>query len=198
MLHGPTDAASRLSAQGFDAVRAQALNFGWRPEFDVDEMPSPQRIAPYSLALEVGIESPVDVEIGSGRLIILHDPDGNPAWDGVYRCVSYARADVDTEMVTDPLLAEVGWTWLTDALYSQQAVFHAASGTVTAVSSRSFGALESENDRAEIEIRASWTADLDDRGILPHLAGWQELMCSTAGLPPLAPGIVALPSHAER
>ena len=111
----------------------------------------------------------------------------------MFRCVTYARADVDAEMVADPLLTEVGWSWLIDALNRHDADFEAPSGTVTAVSSRAFGGMEGEPPRAEIEIRASWTPVVttgDD--ITRHLMGWSELLCATAGLPPLPEGVVIL------
>lgn len=186
------------STTGFDAIRRELGEFAWRPELSVDEIPSPQRIAPHSAAIEAIIETSVGDDVGSGRLILLHDPAGNPAWDGTFRCVSYARADVDIDMVTDPLLADVGWTWLTDALNSQSASFRAESGTVTAASSRSFGGLNTEPDHAEVEIRASWTPQLDERGISPHLASWQELLCTTAGLPPVGEGIIPISFSLDR
>ena len=92
-------------------------------------------------------------EVGSGRLVLLHDPTGNTAWQGTFRCVTFARADIDPEMVTDPLLASVGWSWLIDALDGNDADYDAPSGTVTSVSSDSFGGMASEPSRAEIEIR---------------------------------------------
>ena len=86
-----------------------------RPEIFCEEMPAPQRIAPYAAALSADVT--VDgTDIGTGRIIVLHDPAGNDAWDGTFRCVAYARADIDPELITDPLLAEVGWSWLTEAL----------------------------------------------------------------------------------
>ncbi|EPD33485.1 MULTISPECIES: DUF3000 domain-containing protein [Propionimicrobium] len=182
---------AKLPTHQFDDVCSGVLNFQWRPEIKVSQMPSPQRIAPFSVAIEADIDR-LGEEVGTARLVILHDPDGNPAWDGTYRCVSFVQADVDIEMAMDPLLTEVGWNWLNDSLGQSDAEFHAASGTVTAVTSRSFGALAEEPDTAEIEIRSSWTADIDDRGIIPHLEAWQQLMCFTCGMPPLAPGVVSL------
>ncbi|BEH00916.1 MAG: DUF3000 domain-containing protein [Propionibacteriaceae bacterium] len=178
-----------------DAIEA----FGWHPRVQVEQIPAPQRIAPHAYAVEASVLTTADDEVGTGRLIVLHDPNGNQAWNGNYRCVSYARADVDLEMVTDPLLAEVGWTWLTEALEANNASYHDASGTVTAVSSRSFGELAGEADRAEIEIRASWTPELGELpDIVPHLAAWQSLLCTTAGLPPLADGIIQLTTRLEQ
>lgn len=172
------------------------LTHRWRPEVSVTEIPGPQRIAPHSAAItaEVVIDGG---EVGSGRLVLLHDPAGNDAWEGTFRLVSYARAEVDMEMVTDPLLAEVGWGWLTEALEQRDADYTAASGTVTAVSSHCFGAMADEPDRAEVEIRASWTALLGDGAPLTaHLSAWQDLLCMTAGLPPLPEGVVLLSARA--
>ena len=96
-------------------------------------------------------------DVGTGRIILLHDPAGNDAWDGTFRCVAYARAEIDLELVTDPMLAAVGWTWLTEALDAHGAAYAAASGTVTRVASESFGGMADEGGTAQLEIRASWT-----------------------------------------
>ncbi len=167
----------------------------WRPELVVDEMPAPQRIAPFAAAVTADVIVAGD-EVGSGRLVLLHDPAGNAVWQGTFRCVTFSRADVGPEMVTDPLLAQVGWSWLVDALASHGAIYEAPSGTVTSVASESFGGMAEEEPRAEIEVRASWTPQLDDGvGLAPHLAAWAELLCTTAGLPPLPVGVLPMPSR---
>ena len=169
----------------------------------MEHIPAPQRIAPHSAAITADVLIGGD-EVGSGRLVLLHDPAGNPAWQGTFRLVTFARAEVDPEMVTDPLLAQVGWSWLLDALTSHQAEFREPSGTVTSVSSVSFGAMADDPARAEVEIRASWTPELDlssmvtgapSAGLTPHLLAWGDLLCTTAGLPPLPPGVVPMPSR---
>ena len=133
-------------------------------------------------------------EVGTGRLILLHDPAGNPAWEGTFRCVTFARAEVDPEMVTDPFLQRVGWSWLTESLANHEAEHLAASGTVTSVSSESFGQMADEAPRAEVEIRASWTPGLasDGSGLGVHLDAWADLLCTVAGLPPLPAGVVPM------
>jgi len=167
----------------------------WRPELLVEEIPAPQRIAPFAAAITADVLVAGD-EVGSGRLVLLHDPAGNAAWQGTFRCVTFARADVDPEMVTDPLLASVGWSWLIDALASHGAEYLEPSGTVTSVSSESFGGMAEEAPRAEIEVRASWTPLLTEGNVLnSHLAAWAELLCTTAGLPPLPAGVVMMPSR---
>jgi hypothetical protein len=193
-------AAKTEPAAAPDAFRRAVrdlLSASWRPELLVEEIPAPQRIAPFSAAITADVLVAGD-EVGSGRLVLLHDPAGNPAWEGTFRCVTVARADVDPEMVTDPLLATVGWSWLTDALAAHGAAYGAPSGTVTSVASESFGGMAEEAARAEVEIRASWTAELvEGRGLSAHLAAWAELLCTTAGLPPLPAGVVMMPSRRD-
>ncbi|WP_300082642.1 DUF3000 domain-containing protein [Propioniciclava sp.] len=179
----------------FDEAVNALLSLPWRPELAVEEIPAPQRIAPYAVAIAADVEVGDD-ELGNGRLVLLHDPDGNPAWDGTFRCVTFARSVVDPEMAIDPLLGEVGWSWLTDALQARDAAYTAPSGTVTAVSSKSFGSMEGDPDKAEVEIRASWTPLLaTGAGIVPHVLAWQDLLCMVAGLPLLPDGVVALDPH---
>ena len=127
-----------------------------RPEVFCEEMPAPQRIAPYAAAMSADVTVD-DTDIGTGRIILLHDPAGNDAWDGTFRCVAYVRAEIDLELITDPMLAAVGWSWLTEALDAHGATYAAASGTVTRVATESFGGMADEGGTAQIEIRASWT-----------------------------------------
>ncbi|HEY3410611.1 MAG TPA: DUF3000 domain-containing protein [Propionicimonas sp.] len=176
----------------FDIAVQAILNMSWRPELEVEEIPAPAKIAPFAVAISAEVELN-DEELGSGRLVLLHDPAGSASWDGDFRCVTYARADVDPEMVTDPLLTEVGWSWLIDALERNQAEYSSPSGTVTAVSSRSFGGIADDPPRAEVELRASWTPIVTSAAdMVRNLQAWSELLCLTAGLPPLPDGVVPI------
>ncbi|HEY3339624.1 MAG TPA: DUF3000 domain-containing protein [Propionicimonas sp.] len=176
----------------FDVAVQAILNMSWRPELKVEEIPAPAKIAPFAVAISAEVELN-DEELGSGRLVLLHDPAGSASWDGDFRCVTYARADVDPEMVTDPLLTEVGWSWLIDALERNQAEYSSPSGTVTAVSSRSFGGIADDPPRAEVELRASWTPMVATAAdVVRNLQAWSELLCLTAGLPPLPDGVVPI------
>lgn len=175
----------------FERAVEQLRSARFRPEVYTEEMPAPQRIAPYASALSADVT--VDgVDIGTGRIVVLHDPAGNDAWDGTFRCVAYARADIDPELVTDPLLAEVGWTWLTEALEAHEASYVAPSGTVTAVASESFGGMATEPGTAQIEIRASWTPVGD---LTAHVEAWGELLCTASGLPPVPEGVATMPNR---
>ena len=190
-------AAQKQAEAAREAFRHSAARFHaaqLRPEIVSEPMPAPQRIAPYSAALSA--EVVVDGrEVAAGRLVLLHDPAGNDAWEGTFRCVAYARAVIEPEMVTDALLSAVGWSWLTDALSGHGAEYVASSGTVTRVASESFGGMSGEPASAEIEIRASWTPAGD---IAAHVEAWGELLCATAGLPPVPSGVVPLPIRRRR
>ncbi len=179
--------------EAVESMRTASL----RPEVLCEEMPAPQRIAPWSFALSADVTVDED-DLGTGRLILLHDPTGNDAWDGTFRCVAYARAEIDPELGSDPMLSAVGWSWLTEALDAHSAPFHAASGTVTCVATESFGGMADEPGSAQLEIRASWTPEADEDGALdmgPHVEAWGELMCTSVGLPPVPEGVTAIPSR---
>jgi hypothetical protein len=190
--------AARMELDGSpkEFVRAveQLRNARVRPEVALEQMPAPQRIAPYARAVTADVIVEGE-ELATGRLVLLHDPAGNEAWQGTFRCVAFARAEIEPEMITDPLLPAVGWSWLTDALLAYACDFSAASGTVTTVMSEGFGGMAEDGSKAEIEIRASWTPAGD---LGPHVEAWAELLCTAAGLPPLPPGVVSMPARRTR
>jgi hypothetical protein len=158
-----------------------------RPEIALEEMNPPQKLAPFAHALG-GTVSRRGEEVATGRLILLYDPAGHEAWAGTLRLVSYVTAEIEAEMATDPLLATVGWSWLTDALAEHGTGYTAIAGTVTQTMSTRFGELAGPPATADLEIRASWTPVGPDLG--GHLLAWCDLLASTAGLPP--PGVTAL------
>lgn len=170
-----------------DALRSATF----RPEVYVEEMPAPQRIAPYASALSADV-SLAGEEVGTGRIVVLHDPAGNDAWDGTFRCVAYVRAELDPEQADDQALSGAAWSWLTEALDAHGARYAAPSGTVTCVTSDSFGGMATEPPTAQVEIRASWTPTGD---LTPHVEAWGELLCVAAGLPPVPDGVSAIPSR---
>ena len=168
-----------------------------RPEVRVEEVPAPSRIAPYAVALTAevvtaGLPAEGD-ELASGRFVLLHDPSAPEPWDGVWRVVTFARAELEPELANDPMLGGVGWSWLMDALKQRDAPYVAEGGTVTRVVSESFAALGERKTTVEMEIRASWTPTGPDLGV--HLQVWSDLLCMIAGLPPLPEGVVALPGR---
>lgn len=180
---------SSVFAQAITALREVRL----RPEVRITEVPAPQRIAPYAVALtaEVVDSAGSDDELASGRFVLLHDPAQPEPWEGQWRAVTFARAAMEPEVASDPMLGGVGWTWLIDALESHGLHYAAAAGTVTRVVSESFGGLADRDPSVDMEVRASWTPLDGDLGA--HLSAWSTLLCTIAGLPPLPEGVVALP-----
>lgn len=167
----------------FEAALLSLRGHQLRPEFTLEEVPAPTRIAPYAAALTGDVSGSEGEDfLGSGRFVVLYDPAGQPAWEGRLRIIVLARARLEPELGADPLLGEVGWAWLTDALREEGAEYHALSGTVTRALSETFGGLELRGGNVDIEIRASWTPGSTD--LASHLRAWALLTCRAAGLPP--------------
>lgn len=178
----PATTAFALAAE---AVRATTF----REDFVVREIPAPAGLAPDAIALAGDVrpdDDDVDSPYGTGRFILLHDESEPPAWGGPWRIVCFAQAPLEADIGVDPLLADVAWSWLIDALDSRHASYHSASGTATKTLSKGFGSLAEEGDGAQIELRASWSPDGD---MTLHVEAWSELVCMLAGLPPGSEGI---------
>jgi hypothetical protein len=164
-----------------DSLRTAHVRAGVR----IEETAAPRRLAAFAYALEAAVRVDGE-ELADGRLVLLHEPGGQEAWHGDLRVVTLARAELEPEMAGDPLLPEVSWSWLTDALAARGAAYEEASGTVSRASSHYFGALADRGDDTQIEIRASWTPRTsgDGPGLAAHLTAWCDLLCACAGLPP--------------
>ncbi|WP_431798567.1 DUF3000 domain-containing protein [Microbacterium kunmingense] len=178
----PATTAFALAAE---AVRVTTF----RQDFAVREIPAPSGLAPDAIALAGDVrpeDDGVDSPYGTGRFILLHDESEPAAWGGPWRIVCFAQAPLEPDIGIDPLLADVAWSWLIDALESRHAAYHSASGTATKTLSKGFGSLAEEGDGAQIELRASWSPDGDMTG---HVEAWSELVCMLAGLPPGSEGI---------
>ncbi|ROR93644.1 hypothetical protein EDD28_3066 [Salana multivorans] len=182
----------------FEAALLSLRGHAWRSEVRLEEVPPPTRIAPWALALtaEVNPTSEPEDMVANGRFVVLHDPDGQDAWNGTFRVVVLARARLEDEMGDDPLLGEAAWSWLTDSLTEAGADYHSLSGTVTRVLSETFGGLEVRGHEVEVELRASWTPGSTDLG--PHLRAWVAATAWAGGLPPLPENVTALGARRPR
>ena len=163
-----------------------------RPGLVLREVPAPRRLAPHAVAWGAEVLR-AQIEVAHGRLVILHDPEGQDGWHGQTRVVAFVSADVESEMAQDAALAAVGWQWLTESLGGRGATYLAAGGTVTRTVSCRFGELQQPDENSELEIRASWTAVADAQGRLDlglHLLAWCDLLAAASGLPP--PGVTGL------
>ena len=187
----------RSIATGTDAFAlalAQLKGIDVRPEFEVDEAPAPQRLAPSAVALTAEMADP-ESDAASGRFVLLHDPDGVEEWGGSFRAVVFARAALEQDLVDDPLLHDVGWSWVTECLAARGCRATQLGGTVTRTSGRSFGTMLERPADGFVEIRASWTpVEAPDTGevlddLAQHASAWVDLLATAAGLPPLPHGV---------
>ncbi|MEI6360510.1 MAG: DUF3000 domain-containing protein [Actinomycetes bacterium] len=178
----------------FDRALAQVKTVSVRPEFEIDESPAPLRLAPSAVALTADMSDPDDAS-ANGRFVLLHDPDGVDEWDGSFRAVVFARANLEADLVDDPMLHDVGWSWVTEAITNAGAHATQLGGTITRSSGRSFGTMTDRPGDGYVEIRASWTPvedpetgePVDDLAL--HVTAWLDLLAQAAGLPPLPQGI---------
>ena len=192
-----------MDASGFERLLDQLRTFTPRQEIVLTEVPAPQKLATYAFAFSVDVSNgklgDEEDELASGRFVLLHEPGGQESWEGEFRCVTFVRADVDTAMQQDPLLPEFGWGWFLSALDAAECTIAAPSGTVTRVSSASFGKLSPRNDESEIEIRASWTPVIDDASeLMKHISGWCTLIAEVAGLEEIPDGVSAINAARSR
>lgn len=192
-----------MDANGFERLLNQLREFTPRSEISLEEVPAPQKLATYAFAFSADVSNGKvgddEDELASGRFVLLHEPGGQETWEGEFRCVSFVRADVDTAMQEDPSLPEFGWGWFLSALESAGCTIAAPSGTVTRVSSASFGKLSPRHDESEIEIRASWTPVVSDpTELIKHIAGWCTLIAEVSGLEEIPEGVSAINSTRAR
>lgn len=190
------------SGDAFAAALAQVRAVVVRPEFRLDEAPAPARLAPSALALTAESADP-DSDRASGRFVLLHDPDGVEEWAGTFRAVVFVRAALEHDLIGDPLLSEVGWSWLVESLAGAGAESAEAGGTVTCSSGQSFGSMADRPTDGFVEIRASWTPIATDGSPVEfamerHVEAWIDLLAHAAGLMPVPQGISQVSSPRSR
>jgi len=214
-----TDPAAtfRSAVEAFEAgVETQRRE---RPELVFDSQPPPRRLAPYAAAIGAtvpaagvhgrpagGPDPGADSDVAWGSLVMLYDPAGQPGWAGPFRIVAYVRAELEPEIAADPLIGQVGWTWLTEALDARTIGYREISGTITRVVTEGFGAKHSEPVATGFELRASWSPawpagpapERAPAGLCGHVAAWCDALCAASGLPPLPAGVRPLQPQRSR
>jgi len=191
-----SSSAGQIAPAAFRAALDQLGVVRTRPEIELGELPAPTKLAPWSHALSASVNSGSEKsELASGRLILLHNPDGVVAWDGTLRIVIFLTAEVDDELARDSLLPDVAWSWLTDCLELSGAGYTALGGTVTSTSSTRFGDIAGPGRTDDLELRASWTATDEHTGL--HLAAFTELLAIAAGLPPEGVAAIGRPGSCD-
>ena len=175
-------------------------------QVQLEEIPAPQGLAPYAIALEAEIDAgtaftnpPNVTELhpettaamrAYGRFVLLYNPAGSSVWDGNYRIITFIRSTTDAEMSFDPLLGQVAWSWLVEALESNGCRYRAAGASATRVLAEHFGTLANRPYQTELEVRASWTPEAN---FGTHLQAWTAMLCAFAGVPVLPDGVTPLP-----
>ena len=196
----PAEATFAAAVAAFMAGR-EALR---RRDLVFEDVPAPKRLAPYAIAVAATVRRG-EADVAWGRLVLLYDPGGQQGWDGFFRLVAYVRADVEPEMAADPLLGEVGWSWLSEALDERVPGYAVPSGTVTRVITEGLGAKRDELPLTGFELRASWSpagpegaagrrgtarengasgSDLATLDLSAHIAAWCDCLSAAAGLEP--------------
>ncbi|GAA0908015.1 DUF3000 domain-containing protein [Pseudonocardia zijingensis] len=173
--------------QAVASLRAVRL----RPELLLSPLEAPPRLAPWTWAFSVetvGEDGDAAEPDTSGRLILLHDPAGQDAWEGTFRLVCFVQARLEPEQLGDEMLPVVGWSWLTEALEQAGAEHVALGGTVTQTSSVRFGDIAGPRRDDDVELRASWSPVGTDMS--RHAEAFCALVASAAGLPPV--GVASL------
>lgn len=182
------------------------------PAVEFEPLPAPRRLAAHSHALSATVSEPGsedEDELGSGRFVLLYEPDGHEEWQGSWRCVTLLQAEIEAEIAQDPLLPEVTWSWLTEALSGLG--YAALGGTVTRCASAGFGELDDQGMSTSVELRASWsplpsepadgprwggrgwTPDTAYSGLAAHVEAWSRCLTAAVGLPPELAGVARLP-----
>jgi hypothetical protein len=188
-----SDDIFRAAVAAFEAGRDAVAEV--RDDITFEDHPAPRTLAPYAAAMAATAYRD-GAEAGTGRIVLLYDPAGHDGWTGPFRVVAQVDAEVEEEIAADPMLGEVGWSWLTDALDLHAPGYSAPSGTVTRVITEGFGVKEGEPPSTGFELRASWCpADADFGG---DVAAWCDLIAAAAGLPAQPPGTRALRSGRRR
>lgn len=185
-----------------------------RQEFTWRTIPAPSRMAPSTWACTGEIVVHED-ELASGRLVILHDPDGQESWDGTYRMVALVQAQLEAEFAIESMLGDVAWSWVTESLELHGAESRELGCTATRVVSQSYGALASRPSTVDVEMRVSWTPEPPEPAghaepavpseqttevdLGPHFAAWTAMLAAAGGLPPAPPRIAPIaPTHRAR
>ncbi|HEX7350413.1 DUF3000 domain-containing protein [Brachybacterium sp.] len=148
----------RSGDDAFRAVIDAMTTAPQRAEFEWRTIPAPSRMAPSTWACtgEILVH---DDELASGRLVILHDPEGQESWDGTYRMVALVQAQLEPEFAVESMLGDVAWSWVTESLELHGADARELGCTATRVVSQSYGALASRPSTVDVEMRVSWTPE---------------------------------------
>ena len=174
-----------------ESLRAASV----REELVLQQIDAPGKLAKHEVAFSANIDAAstdVATDLGTGRFVLLWDPEEPEPWGSRFRVITFAKSPLETDIGADEQISDVAWAWLTEALQNRHANFIAEAGTATRIISSGYGALSNQSDHAELEIRASWSPV--DTNANAHLEAWQDLVCIMSGLPNLPAGVSSFAS----
>lgn len=169
-----------------ESLRASSV----RDELVIKQIDAPGKLAKHEVAFSANVDATatdVATDLGTGRFVLLWDPEEPEPWQSRFRVITFAKSPLETDIGADEQITDVAWAWLTEALANRHANFIAEAGTATRIISSGYGALNNQDDHAELEIRASWSPV--DTNANAHLEAWQDLVCIMSGLPNLPAGV---------
>ena len=177
-----------------DAIRAAEI----REELHVKQIEEPEKLATHAIAFSAHVTEDLATpsDAGTGRFVLLWEPDMQEAWGSRFRVVCFAKSPLETNIGADELGSDIAWAWLTDALSNRHAEYGNAAGTATRIISSGYGSLATQADHAELEVRASWSPKSYE--IAAHLEAWQDLVCIMSGFAHLPQGVSSIAPRASR
>lgn len=187
------DVATEFQA-AVDAIRHAEV----REELHLKQIEEPEKLATHAIAFSAHIveELSTSADAGTGRFVLLWEPEMQAAWGSRFRVVCFAKSPLETNIGADELGSDIAWAWLTDALSNRNAEYSNAAGTATRIMSSGYGSLATQADHAELEVRASWSPASFEIG--QHLEAWQDLVCIMSGFAHLPQGVSSISPRANR
>lgn len=171
-------------APEFALALASIRDASTRTELSITEIDAPTGLAAHSIAFNCDVRAENNfqkIDLGTGRLVLLWDTEPQESWGSRFRIIIFAKSPLETDIGFEDSSTGITWTWLKESLEHLQAGYSAEAGTTTRVISTGFGALASQPDHAELELRASWSPN--DANVGAHLLAWQNLICMMSGFP---------------
>ena len=174
------------SAVDFAQALESLSGFAERSNVHVEQIEAPTGLAKHAIAFSAHVidadsegQDDDGTSQGTGRIVLLWDEPGQENWFGNFRVICFIKSALEFDIAADPTSSDIAWDWLTDALRTRGANYAAPAGTVTRVLSVGFGALETQNHHAQIEMRASWSLKSND--FLPHFEAWVDAVLLFGG-----------------
>lgn len=184
-----SEAIAEDLAPEFQAAVFSIRHAAKRSELEIEELAAPTDIATHAIAFSAQVSSQtseVPGSLGTGRFVLFWSPQPQENWTTNFRIVCFARAPLESEIGAEEQIADVTWTWLTDALSIAGAQYSSIAGTTTRIISKGHGLMVNEKNHAELEMRASWSPHGTD--VARHFEAWQNLVCIMSGFE-LTPGV---------